>query len=314
MKTRRMKATLVLWFGGPARFRDGRHGRLTEICVDPDSRTVTGLTISNSLRGDQSYVPTGLVTAAFPDRIHVNQRWDSMTPDPGPRGIRLTRDEPVRWEGANRLRARLKGVIVHGETRGLQAFVVAARARGPLFRLAASQVTEITDAVVSVRQNTPPLRLLPRYRPDDDIQADILREMKLESLLFPQDVQALRADVTDGAARVRGNVHTSRTRRNLVDKARRVAGVLSVADELVEDQALELAVAAALARDPATRSLDIYVFARAGEIELAGKALNEEAAGLAIATAAAVPGVRSVRSSLVWPRPGQPVHAPEFRR
>jgi osmotically-inducible protein OsmY len=158
------------------------------------------------------------------------------------------------------------------------------------------------------------MRLLPRYRPDDDIQADILKEMRLESLLFPQDVLALRADVTAGVVRVRGNVHTSRTHRDLVDKARRVAGVLSVTDELVEDQELEMAVAAALARDPATRSLNICVFPRAGEIELAGKAPDEEVAELAIETAASVPGVRSVTSSLTWPGLGQPAHVREFGR
>lgn len=238
MKRQGMKAALVLWFGAPVRFCDGRHGRLTGICIDPERRTVTGLRLSDGSRSDQLYVPMALVTAAFPDGIHINRRRDSMTPDSGPRSTWLTSDEPVRWEGADRLRARLKGVIAHGETRGLQAFVVAARGRGLLLRLAASQVKEITEAVVSVRRQAPPPRLLPRFRPDEDIQADILKEMRLESLLFPEGVRALRADVTDGAVSLRGNVRTSRTRRSLADKARRVAGVLSVSDELVEDQDL----------------------------------------------------------------------------
>lgn len=69
--------------------------------------------------------------------------------------------------------------------------------------------------------------------------------------------------------RLRGEVRTSPTHGNLVDGVRRVASVLSVTDELVEDQELELAVAAALAGAPVTRTLDMYVFARRPHIGVA---------------------------------------------
>ena len=308
-----MTRPCVLLFGASARFRDGRHGQLTGVLVEPNSRTVAGLDVTNHLGGRRLYVPAEPVTAAFPDGVHVNLRSDSIPTGMRPGDIQLIPNEPVWWQGAAKPLARLKGVIA-GQTGILCAFVLGRRPLGPRFRLDARQIIEMDQARILVRPDTPQLPLLPRYRTDDEIQVDVLREIELEPRLLDRDLPALRVEVTDGAVHLGGNVCTPQLRRNILQRARRVAGVLSVTDELIEDRELEVAIAAALTNDPATRRLDVYVFARTGEVELAGELPSQELAEQAVLVASRVPGVRSVKSSLVGAKSKLAGHQLTFER
>jgi len=189
--------TLDLLFGARVRFLDGIHGDLTGICLDSESRTVTGIGVSRNLNEDQIYVSIDVVAAGFPDYVHLDQRRDSMAAEPGPRCTWLTPDQPVRWTAPDWIGARLKGVIVDQETGRLRTLVIAAGRRESLLCLAADEVMEIPSAVVSVRRGATQWIDLPEYRVDENAQEGVPREEGREGLPSPKKTEALPADAAD---------------------------------------------------------------------------------------------------------------------
>ena len=287
---------LTLIFGAPARFRDGCHGKLAGVLVDPAGRRLAGTIISN--HSDLIFVPTELITAAFPDGVHVNERWDSISGDGIPKGLQLSPGQHVRWEGASGPAGKLRGIIAHRESGALLALLLSRRMFGPLLRLPADPGVSIDGNSVLVANDPPSPSDLPQYRDDRDILRDVIECLREERLLWPEDFMDVSVFVGDGVVSLAGNVRAPIVRWRVTGRVRRISGVVSLIDELIEDQQLEIAVAAALGRQLPGTGLQVRVSAWVGHVELQGLAPDERTLEEAVRVASGVPGVRSVESKL----------------
>lgn len=295
------KEQLALPFGARVWFPDGRRARLAAVCVDPASQQVTALELSRAPAAEGRAVPVHAVAEVAADGIRVSDLSGFLRAGRRSEGTRLTSNQAIVGDGDERAAARLKGVVVARQDWDLVALLVSRHRWGQPWRLPRDQIVELGPPAVRVRPGATALARLARYRSDEDILIQVTRVIQQERTLLARDWEAVQASVADGVVRIRGNVRTSLMRRGIIEAVKRVPGVLATRDELVEDRDLEIAVASALAGDPRTRALNLYVCARLGEVQVAGGVSGPEVAGLAIAAVSAVPGVRSVRSALVWP-------------
>ena len=293
-----MRDRLTFLFGAPAQFRGGRHGKLAALLIDPQARALAGTAISN--HSDLIFVPTELITAAFPDGVHVNERWDSISGDGIPKGLQLLPWQQVRWEGASGPAGKLRGIIAHRESGALLALLLSRRMFGPLLRLPADQIVSIGADDVFVDDHAPSLPRLPHYRDDRDILRDIFECLREERLLWPEDFMDVSVFVGDGVVRLAGNVRAPIVRRHVTERVRRIPGGLSLIDDLAGDQELEVAVAAALGRQLAGSGLQARVIVWVGHVELEGQAPDQRTAEAAVRIASGVPGVRTVTSNLAY--------------
>lgn len=167
------------------------------------------------------------------------------------------------------------------------------------------------------------LARLPVYRPDEVIRSEVEAALWDQPALRWLDLPVMRVEVRDGVVTLRGHV-VNRTHRSLAeDVARRARGVLAVRNELVADDDLAAAAAAALGRDPRTRGRRILVEAFQGIVHLRGEVPSGEVLAAAEEVAAGTPGVRGVATALLapdaaaasprvlLPRVGAPVYAAE---
>jgi hypothetical protein len=293
-----MSDRLTFTFSAPAQFRDGRHGKLATLLIDPQARALAGAVISN--HGSLIFVPTELITAAFPDGVHVNERWDSISGGGIPKGLQLSPGQHVRWEGASGPAGKLGGIIAHRESGALLALLLSRRMFGPLRRLPAGQIVSIDADDVLVDDNAPSLPRLPHYGDDCDILRDVIECLREERLLWPEDFMDVSVFVGDGVVSLAGNVRAPIVRWRVTGRVRRISGVVSLIDELIEDQQLEIAVAAALGRQLPGTGLQVRVSAWVGHVELQGLAPDERTLEEAVRVASGVPGVRSVTSNLAY--------------
>ena len=134
-------------------------------------------------------------------------------------------------------------------------------------------------------------------RPDADVRREVLRALRLDSLLpLTVDVQ-----VSDGVVTLAGTVGSQRERTEAVYLAGCVPGVIGVLDDLAcrpqpgSADAVSEAVAAALACTAVAEVAELTVDAAGwGTVVLSGAVQSRTDHGLAIATALSVPGVEAV--------------------
>ncbi len=145
------------------------------------------------------------------------------------------------------------------------------------------------------------LARLPAYRPDGVIRSEVEAALWDEAPLRWLALPVMRVEVRDGVVTLRGHVVNRGHRALAAAVARRVLGVLAVRNELVADDDLAVAVAAALGHDPRTRGQRIRVEAFQGIVHLRGEVPSGAVLAAAEEVAAGVPGVRSVANLLVAP-------------
>lgn len=124
----------------------------------------------------------------------------------------------------------------------------------------------------------------------DDVEHAIADDEVLRRI----DLPTLRIQVRDGRVLLRGNVATRPHGERIDAIVRKVRGVREVANQLVADDDLAQAVAAALGEDQLTRSDFFRVASTHGVVRLSTRLLHADAFEAAEAIASRVPGVRAV--------------------
>jgi osmotically-inducible protein OsmY len=190
-------------------------------------------------------------------------------------------------------------VLVHPDTAAATHLVVRAG------RLLARDVivpvdwaTEITPERITLDVERRQIEQLPEYRPDPEIAADVLAALERHPQLRVASLPGITVRVHDGIVYLEGNVATQSHRRLAEEIAASVRGVLEVRNELYADDAVQVQIAQALARDLRTRGLIIHVDVRRGVVELQGTVQSEEERHAAMDVALMQPGVRTVVSLL----------------
>jgi osmotically-inducible protein OsmY len=132
-----------------------------------------------------------------------------------------------------------------------------------------------------------------------------LQERVMQAIQELVMVRETRAPITvlaqDGVVTLKGNVLSEIMRRAVQYKAATTFGVTKVIDELYDDPAIELAVAAALSPHEALGARPIITTCYRGEVTLTGEVGSQDERTAAIETAAQVDGVRTVVDRLQTP-------------
>jgi osmotically-inducible protein OsmY len=165
----------------------------------------------------------------------------------------------------------------------------------------AAWIAGVADGAVTLRASRAEVAGLPVHRSDDRILSDLRSDLRDDDPIRALGLRHTRLDVVDGVATLRGRVPSRAMAGRMVEIARRTPGVRDVVDELVADDALELAVAQAIARAPATRSSRLMIRADRGHVAVGGAFPSAEAHAEAVRIAASVNGVASATASR-WPR------------
>lgn len=135
-----------------------------------------------------------------------------------------------------------------------------------------------------------------------DLQDEVDRALWELDLVRTAGGGGLRARVVDdGKVELSGFVRSRLGRDQVLEKVRSVPGVVQVIDRTVADPELELAVAAALQRDPRTSSLpagSVLVRSLYGVVTLTGRLPAGADREAVVRVAAGVPGVKQVHDRL----------------
>ena len=275
-----------------------RRGRVTGVLVDPAERRVRYLACRTGLLlGAKTwYVPL--------EQAEVRPHTVILTD-----GAQPARERPaglLLWQGSTRLMpqggtgtwAGLWGVAWHRESGALMGLIaLRGRLRRERYLVPAEMVGGVGSERVTLRAGLPDLARLPVFRTDLELEEDVRAALYGSDLPY-EERAGVRLTVVDGRAVLRGNCRTASGRRRIEEAVRAVPGVLEVANHLVDDPELEIAVAQALARDEATRHARIVVRSRLGHVRLLGEVAAADVIEAAVRAARAVPGVRDVTPEL----------------
>jgi uncharacterized protein YrrD len=93
-------------------------------------------------------------------------------------------------------------------------------------------VSEITKEALYLDLKEDELDLLPEYRPDEDIAADVLDKLWYGSELGPGELQLVSVRVHNGVVELSGHTRTEPARYAIESEARKVRGVLDVVNHI----------------------------------------------------------------------------------
>lgn len=282
-----------LRFGSPLRFHDRWEGRLDACEVDADW-AVCNLIISRGLVLRQSVrLPFSAVSQWSADVVTLDCAADEAFGrhiPAEPPGQRL--DSRTRVAGTQ---ARLVGLLVEHRSRRATHLLLE---RGPFLpedRLLPIQEAVLKDsAIVLSRQ----LEAYPIYRSDDDLIHAVRAALADHPYLSEDDRRGLIVEASDGVLYLRGNVRTAAARGWAQQCAQQVDGALEIRNEVIDDPALEIAVAKALAEASLFRQARVFVRAVRGDIILTGYVPSLAVQREIERVAAAVEGVRGLTAKL----------------
>jgi osmotically-inducible protein OsmY len=165
----------------------------------------------------------------------------------------------------------------------------------------ASWIADVGDGAVTLRASRAEVVGLPAHRSDDRILSDLRSNLRDDDPIRLLGMRYTRLDVVDGVATLRGRVPSRAMAHRMVEIAGRTSGVRGVVDELVADDALEIAVAQAIGHAPATRGSRLVIRADRGHVTVGGAFPSADAHVEAVRIAAGVDGVAGATASL-WRR------------
>lgn len=286
------KVRSVLRFGTPLCFRDRWEGRLDACEVDADW-AVCNLIISRGLVLRQSVrFPFSAVSQWSADAVTLDcaadEAFGRRIPAQPP-GQRL--DSRTRVAGSQ---ARLVGLMVDHRSRRATHLLLE---RGPFRledRLVPIQEAVLKDGAIVLNRQ---LEAHPIYRSDDDLIRAVRAALATHPYLSEDDRRGIIVEASDGVLSLRGNVRTAAA-RSWVQQCAQVDGALESRIEVIDDPALEIAVAKALAEASLFRQARVFVRAVRGAIVLTGYVPSLAVQGEVERVAAAVEGVRGVTARL----------------
>lgn len=159
-----------------------------------------------------------------------------------------------------------------------------------------SEVTGVSNEVITVDLTEKEIQALPRYRSRsaEDIQAE-LRDRLVEQGF---DLAQMKIEIVGSIVQLMGWVPNVAAKRHAEAVARAVEGVIDVENLLDTDIAIETRVVQALLSDPRTHVSVIEVINESGIVTLQGKVDHIEIRDAAQEIASSQPGVLSVVNAL----------------
>ncbi len=245
---------------------------------------------------------------AAPSEIQHLPAFDHGTTPPmnGAPGVEIGRSTIVRCQGGTLGRVdlvlfdRAFGGVTHVVVRRGIAGMLAPRDIIVPLSWAKSITSEEIELAVSCEE----VDLLPEYRTDVEILADIYQALRDDQRFEGVDFYALHVDVDEGIVRLRGHVRTLELKQAAEEIAWRVRGVLGVDNSLVADEEIVQAVTAAITHDSRLNVRDLRVVSLLGAVDLEGKVASEQEREIAAEVARRVPGVQGVANYLEVEQPG----------
>ncbi len=189
-------------------------------------------------------------------------------------------------------------IAVHPENATLAYLVVHHLRPGQDTLLREQYVTTIAPGHVTVTLPDAALKVLPPYRPDDELQQEVERAL-FDLTPLHIDLKGISIRVLDGVLYLDGNVSSQLRADIMEDQVLGVPGLLEINNHLVGDDRLAADLAMALAQDSRTRDLPIGVYPRLGEVRLSGAVHTSQQEAAAEEVVGNFPGVRSVINDLV---------------
>jgi osmotically-inducible protein OsmY len=154
-----------------------------------------------------------------------------------------------------------------------------------------SWISAVGDHAVTLWASRADLAGRPEHRTDGRLLADVRSRLLDDAPIRELGLRQASLEVADGVVTMRGHVPSRMMATRMVDIARRTPGVAEVMDGLVADDALELAVAAAIGRAPLNRAARLQIRADRGHVVVGGVFPSREAHAEAVRVAATVDGV-----------------------
>jgi osmotically-inducible protein OsmY len=155
----------------------------------------------------------------------------------------------------------------------------------------ASWVGGVDDSAVTLRASRAELDRQPAHRSDEQVLAELKSRLRDDDPIRALGLRHTRIEVVDGIATLSGRVTARLMARRMVNIARGTPGVREVVDHLVADDALEIAVAQAIGRAPATRGSRLVIRADRGQVTVGGAFPSADAHAEAVHIATTVDGV-----------------------
>lgn len=287
-------------FGRKVICSDGEAGSLTHVIFEHITRHLTHLGVKQGhLFGKMVDLPYDTVIEATSDGIllRITRAELAAAGKLAADGAVLDQRSLVERLGAGDTGTLLL-MAVHPAS-GLLAYLVAHNLRpGQDTLVQARYVTAMSTGHVKVRLPDTILKVLPPYRPDDELQQEVER-MLFDLTPLHIDLKGITIRVLDGVLYLNGNI-SSQLRADIAeDQVLDVPGLLEIKNNLIGDDRLAADLARVLALDLRTSDLPIGIYPHLGEVRLSGAVHTREQKTVVEEIVRGFPGVRSVINDLV---------------
>jgi uncharacterized protein YrrD len=256
---------------------DTEVGRVERVVFRPDTHEIAGLVVGGSIvLGHDVYVPIQAIASAEPDSVQVTLGLTELTRlppvaldgelravadvpgHPGAASSQLRSAQSGQMEalaGGRPLRAgqrvlardgqvgQLDEVLVDPRTDRASGFVVRkGRFLGRDVIVPADWIETVDQDRIVLKASKAQIDKLPEYRPDHEIDRDVIDALWYGSRLRTADVQFVEVHTRDGVVELTGHTHTEATRKAIEEVVRQVRGVLDGRNHLDTFEALQEAV------------------------------------------------------------------------
>ncbi len=290
----------------PVRFRDRWQGRLAALEID-DQWLVLNLVLRRGIfRPIRVKLPFSAASQWDDDSLSLDCTSDEafgrrLPPVPVP-----PRPLSVRTPLSAR-NARLAGALIHRASRRASHLLLSCGLFSPGPRIIPVQRVVLEGGVIKLAAQTDALTI---YRRDSELTDAVRGALAAHRYLTADDRRTLIVEVVDEVAHLSGNVRTAQAKAYVHAAAASVPGIASVIDTVVDDHQLEIDVGRALDAARLFRFGRLYVRSALGDVTLGGLVRTEAAIPDIVKTASAVPGVRSLATSIEVEQGSPSVTAP----
>jgi osmotically-inducible protein OsmY len=283
-----------LLLGAKVCFEDRWQGRVSGIDVAEDWE-VLNITVSTGVLffANSAKLPFSAVTRWTHDGVFLNiisfHAFNRQVPPVAAPSRPISSETPVAHAGA-----RLAGLLVRTMDRRADAVLVQRGAGGPVLRVDAADAKFDGKALALSQQ----VENLIEYRPDGELLESIRRALREDTVLPLEERRTLVSEVSDGVVTLSGNTRTGQTAEALELTVRRVAGILTVRNNITNDVDLETSIGLEIDRAGLSRRAEVHARSNLGDVTLYGYAPSSEAIAEIARAVTRLPGVRTVTSRM----------------
>ncbi|HEY7351047.1 MAG TPA: BON domain-containing protein [Ktedonobacterales bacterium] len=296
-----IRPLLQINLGSVANATDDTLGKVAQVLAHRQTWQISHIVVQRGLFMKKLLtLPAEFIKEARADGLYLSLKVDDLLQKaqaPKEPLLALQDDLPV-VSNSEKL-GDLSELFFDAETRRLAYLVVHRHAiAGGDVLLSGDQLADLQADRLEVNVSPKDFALLPRYRPDPELEEDV-RQALWDYPRLRIDLGAVKAHAQCNEVWLLGHVSSDINRRLMEDLTRAVPGVRDVHNELIADTDLAVAVAGALAEHEETRGLPIGVYPTLGEVYLRGLTPTEEAKQAAEKVATEAHGVKAIHNELI---------------